>query len=531
MTTKNNSLAADLLVGNFERQGPDAKKLSDPLVDTPMVLTLDQLKPYEHNPRLTRNPLYSEIRTSIQQRGLDSTPVVTRRPGEEHYIIHNGGNTRLSILRELWSKTKEERFFRILCIFRPWHGELVALTGHLAENELHGNLTFIEQALGVQKAQEIHEQECGSITQVELAQLLTKNGFPCDRTKVSRMFDAINLLLPAIPEALYGGLNNHFARRLLALRQSSKRYWIEHGNAENIEEDFHELFQDTLMSFDNPDPSELDFNRIQDELVGLLAKLTDQSYDLVAFELRYGGKASKNKESASPDSAHLSEITEPPIPQAFVKPDLSEVMAQAKEHASRFVLRPPPAAAQPRKPSQSPSGLMSADSQDLLQGHIVSGAETSERVQAIQQLVADHTGESLPNFSDNVLKAIPVQAGGLFPISDVWFIEPAIDTPECLRTRIEQLAVEIAAEEECEDLIEHTEEGIGFRCRFEETTPALVLLGALSATPKGKEARLYERIAQLLLDGEDRLSDTAVVKLFRLIRLSRRLTELIAAQA
>ncbi|MGV8442372.1 hypothetical protein ACV34A_33640, partial [Pseudomonas aeruginosa] len=72
--------------------------------------------------------------------GMDAPPAITRRPGEAHYIIRNGGNTRLAILRELWSETKEERFFRIACLFRPWpaRGEIVALTGHLAENELRG---------------------------------------------------------------------------------------------------------------------------------------------------------------------------------------------------------------------------------------------------------------------------------------------------------------------------------------------------------------------------------------------------------
>src|SRR3546814_13670982 len=79
------------------------------------------------------------------------------------YIIRNGGNTRLAILRELWSETKEERFFRIACLFRPWpaRGEIVALTGHLAENELRGGLTFIERALGIEKARAFYEQESG----------------------------------------------------------------------------------------------------------------------------------------------------------------------------------------------------------------------------------------------------------------------------------------------------------------------------------------------------------------------------------
>ena len=98
-----------------------------------MVLTLDELAPYNLNPRTTRNPLHDEIKASIQARGLDQPPPVTRRPGEDHYIIRTGGNTRLAILNELWKETRDERYFRIHCLFRPWsdRGEIVSLTGHL----------------------------------------------------------------------------------------------------------------------------------------------------------------------------------------------------------------------------------------------------------------------------------------------------------------------------------------------------------------------------------------------------------------
>jgi len=131
------------------------------------------LRPYDHAPRVTRNPAYAEIKASIRERGLDAPPALPRRPGEAHYIIRNGGNTRLAILRELWSETKEERVFRIACLFRPWpaRGEIVALTGHLAENELRGGLTFIERALGIEKAREFYEQEIGQA----LSQIVTND--------------------------------------------------------------------------------------------------------------------------------------------------------------------------------------------------------------------------------------------------------------------------------------------------------------------------------------------------------------------
>ncbi len=103
---------------------------------------------------------------------------------------------------KLWSETREERFFRIASLFRPWpaRGEIVALTGHLAENELRGGLTFIERALGIEKAREFYEQESGqALSQSELARRrLTADGYPVPQSHVRRMNDAVRYLLPAI---------------------------------------------------------------------------------------------------------------------------------------------------------------------------------------------------------------------------------------------------------------------------------------------------------------------------------------------
>src|SRR5690606_8944732 len=114
--------------------------LADPLSDTPIRVSLEQLRPYEHNPRILRNPLHDQLKASIRERGLDQPPTVTRRPGETHYIIRNGGNTRLAILNELWTETADERFFYLDCLFKPWTDESSALLGHLAENDLHAQL-------------------------------------------------------------------------------------------------------------------------------------------------------------------------------------------------------------------------------------------------------------------------------------------------------------------------------------------------------------------------------------------------------
>jgi hypothetical protein len=80
---------------------------------------------------------------------------------------------------------------------------------------------------------------------------------------------------------------------------------------------------------------------------------------------------------------------------------------------------------------------------ERLQGHIVSPAPTTERLQSIQRMVADQLGDAA-RLRGQCAACDPVQAGGLYPISDVWYIEPGLDVPDRLRVHIAQFAREIA---------------------------------------------------------------------------------------
>ena len=544
-------MAAKLLATGFERSGPSAATLSDPIADTPMVVTLDQLRPYDHDPRVTRNPAYAEIKASIRERGLDAPPAITRRPGEAHYIIRNGGNTRLAILRELWSETKEERFFRIACLFRPWpaRGEIVALTGHLAENELRAGLTFIERALGIEKAREFYEQESGQpLTQSELARRLTADGYPVPQSHISRMNDAVRHLLPAIPTLLYSGLGRHQVDRLAVLRKACERTWERRALGRAMAVDFATLFQDVLTQFD-AQPDDFSPQRVQDELVGQMAELLGVDYDTLALEIN---------DSESRQRALTSEPAAP-VPTSAAVPATRRLPT---DPASQDVAPTAPPAATPPAPPIAPPHSGSGEDADTtlvpseqdeqrderLQGHIVTPAPTTERLQSIQRMVADQLGDKLPDFEADALRAIPVQVGGLFPISDVWYIEPGLDVPDRLRVHIAQFAREIAGEAAVGDHIEASDGGIGFVC----VTPAvgqakalpafaramLTLLHALSTAPAPAtgldSARLADDLGPLLHGHGGlvtRLSDAGLVKLFRLLRLARRLLDLEAGVA
>ncbi len=527
-------MAGKLLAAGFERSGPSASALSDPIADTPMIVTLDQLRPYDHDPRKKRNPAYEDIKASIRERGLDAAPAITRRPGEDHYIIRNGGNTRLAILRELWSETKEERFFRISCLFRPWpsRGEVVMLTGHLAENELRGGLTFIERALGVEKAREFYEQESGTtLSQSELARRLAADGFPVQQSHISRMNDAVRYLLPAIPTVLYGGLGRHQVERLSVMRKACLLAWERYAKGRTLIQDFDDFFQEVLSQLDTQADG-FALQRVQDELIGQMSELLGIDYDVLALDLT---------ESESRHRALVSDPTPPSVPPALPEPG-----SVARPPAAPAPSAPTPAATPGSREraggsgtNDSPAGSPVAVPGDLLQGHIVSPAPTTERLQSIQRMIADELGDAPHDFSANVLQSIPVQAGGLYPISDIWHIDAGLDTPDRLRIHIAQFAREIAGEAGLDQCIEDRADGIGFACHASAQPPSqqgravLALLASLAGQSfidadldVGQLAAKLPALLHGQGDANRRLSDTALVKLFRLLRLARRLLDL-----
>ena len=510
-------MAGKLLMEGFMHTGPSVPALGDSLSDTPIVVTLDELRPYELNPRLTKNPLYDEIKASIKERGLDAPPPITRRPDADHYIIRNGGNTRLAILRELWSETKEERFFRITCQFRPWteRGEIVALTGHLVENELHGGLTFIERALGVEKARELYEQESGQpLSQRELARCLSADGYPISQSHISRMRDAVHFLLPAIPNVLYGGLGRPQTERLVALRKAGALAWEQHARGKSLNVDFETLFHETLSSFDLT-PAEFSLPRAQDELIGEMAERLGISYNLLDLDLQIIGD--RQEALMRPPKEMSPTGTAMVLPPSLPKPD-TPFATLAQNGEEEF---PPPLRVKPATgtPAASPeAGLLaradgSASEEAPPQEHVISPTFSTERLQAIQQMMAEHAGDASPDFVENAPRALPLQADGLYPITDVWRIEPGLDTPECLRTHIAQFAREIAGEAGLAECITPVDDGIGFVCVSPSDSlsdSARAVLGCLS----------------LLSDSPPVLSNTGLVKLFRLLRLSRRLLDI-----
>ncbi len=151
--------------------------------DSQMTLPVTEILPYDRNPRKRRNDEYDAIKASIQAtKRLTSPLVVTRRPGQDKYMVGKGGNTRLSALQELYAETGDSAFLYVVVTYVPWESESATLAAHLVENELRGEMIFWDKANAYAEMKRLIETESGShLSARALEQALKARGLPLGR--------------------------------------------------------------------------------------------------------------------------------------------------------------------------------------------------------------------------------------------------------------------------------------------------------------------------------------------------------------
>lgn len=262
------------------QRGRSPKQLSSKSVLTvseiPMVLTLEQLRPNPDNPRISRNPKYDDIKASIRTRGLDSVPKVTKDPDctDDIYIFSDGGNTRYAILTELYAETGDKRFHSLQCIVKPWPGRLQCMIGHFAENDMRGELSFIDKAFGIKSTHTIYEEQLGrEVSQRELSELLKNTGYPVHHSNISRMFATIEYLYPWIPNLLNSGMGRPQITQLIALRTLAEKAWkiFTQKIVLSPKQSFNDVFGQVCHSFDNTEYYSIEL--LKDDLINSLLEV------------------------------------------------------------------------------------------------------------------------------------------------------------------------------------------------------------------------------------------------------------------
>lgn len=254
MSRKNASVndILDAVIAAPNRQASTKNIAIDPVVDTDMVVDIADISQYEHNPRRALNEKYAEIKHSIKSRGYSGVMEITRRPGDEKYIVCAGANTTLAVIKELFAETKEKRFQRIRCLFKPYANESTILINHLIENETHGQMIFIDKAVGIVNAKANMEHELGKeLSQREFCDALAGRGFKLDQAILSRYEYAVKVLLPLLPNAMAAGLGRPQIERLRKIETSMQKYLDYVAAAAETYPQWTQLFYELVSDSDS----------------------------------------------------------------------------------------------------------------------------------------------------------------------------------------------------------------------------------------------------------------------------------------
>ncbi|ELF4281921.1 ParB family protein [Salmonella enterica] len=505
------------------------------VVEVPMVLTLEQLAPNPDNPRTSRNPRYDDIKASVMARGLDTVPKVTRDPDGDpnKYIFSDGGNTRYQILTELWQETGEERFFRLHVLVKPWPGRLKCVIGHLAENEVRGDLSFIEKARGIHKARTIYEEQLGKpVSLRELSTLLTSEGLPVHNSTISRMEDALKYLFPWMPDLLESGLGAPQIRLLLALRQDAEKVWDQFCLlSERSDKCFTEVFGECCRKFNSPELWSPEMFR--DEFIGdLLLALPhpELNYDRWVMELDPGERNRRYH------FGEAEKATRPQDQEAVPEPDfaLPKALSESPNAMSIVPEEQPLRGADSRVTPDNDKEVHTSSSHTEIQPDMYGGSPVISGDGMGLEFSPDHDDETLfsmltpgPEDEEESQHLASHSTG-----DTIWTVPAYQDDIEHLQNMAFIMAWELGEKLGCEDEIlpdRATSQSPGYCATGDNcSAPAAFLLSLAGCCPAQCPATGMDVV---LIGGSAQqdvpvLDDENAIKLLRLMRVMRRLREL-----
>lgn len=153
-------VANSLFVGNPEQTKSHTAQTPALPSGYAMSVSVNDIDFFEGNPRHFHDAeFYNQIKESIRSRGIQQPVHITKRPGQENYVLAQGGNTRLKIAKELWAETGDSKFAQIPCIYIEYTNDENILIAHLIENEQRADMSFWDKACAyTQKSIDLRKQ-------------------------------------------------------------------------------------------------------------------------------------------------------------------------------------------------------------------------------------------------------------------------------------------------------------------------------------------------------------------------------------
>ena len=207
------------------------------------------------NQRRSKNPMYDEIKESIQSKGIQDPLHIVFHPVQKKWVLSQGGQTRLLICRELYDETKAESFLYPPVSKQKFTSDLDLCISHLVENNLRGDNTFLETANAVLNIRNLLA-EGSEPTQELLAKEMSSRGMPIRRQSITAMMYLAEELAPYITnQAFLDCVSRKVVDSIRTLRNDL------------AEEMPSEKFDSALVEYVNSQPGNLSLKQIREHFL------------------------------------------------------------------------------------------------------------------------------------------------------------------------------------------------------------------------------------------------------------------------
>ena len=545
----------NMMANTIANTSPDYKKSVQEIQQSaneqqPQLIsvTLMQLRPFDGNPRKTKNPKFEEIKESIRMRGLDFAPNITKRPGDDFYIIADGGNTRLQALNELWEETQDPKYWSIRCLYKPWDGDenqgtLSCLIGHLTENDLRGDLSFVERALAIAEIKAMYEKtDDQKLSHRQLSEKLKSDGYSVSYSLLARMEQCLTYLYPYIPNVLLAGMGKPQIEKLLVLYNNALSLWKKQLFDDSV---FLEIWEKVLSTFDS-EPQSFHLSYVQDELIGAMVTVLNNgtTYEDIRFEVDIDEQKRRREEKAFQTS--FQNNNGEPV-HNFI-PSLSESDNNTVNNEDKKTQPQKNKTSEPKLPKTPVQPDNSNDQNNTNNGKQQVSDPNNTQENNSHQSIFDQFGmtpgmslreQQLKRAEDN---GLTFAYTGLQPVNDIWQIFPAFDSFNRLTAEANGLAYDIFqavglnpktliqylnAENDISDFT-FTLAPLPAGAKDNPLSESIYELMTMLASDKHTDMLSWTIPEELLVGNEHMdatISDVLLVKIFRLIRIVRRMRE------
>lgn len=235
-----------LAIGTPTQTSMDLSVKSHAIPGMFMNLPIHEIDFFDKNPRRHHDAeQYAQIKASIRVSGIQQPVHVTQRPGEERYVLAQGGNTRLKIMRELYEETGDDCYRIMPCFYQSFTTDADLQIAHLIENEQRAEMCFWDKACAYGALRDVFQADVDKkLSLRELEALFTSHGLSVSHQAVSTFMFAVENLVSLGNKAF--GLSNAKVAELKKLHSS-----LFSGVKERAADtDFDTFWQDALQNWE-----------------------------------------------------------------------------------------------------------------------------------------------------------------------------------------------------------------------------------------------------------------------------------------